>query len=70
MSIFTKLLPDWDAIVPTPAMMAGEVFDELWPYCLIVVVVAVAVILVVRQVKKKKRAAQAAQDKPEDTGDK
>ena len=69
MSFLTGLLPLRDAIAPTPADMAGEVFDELWPYCIIVVVVAVAVILVVRQVKKKKRAAQAAQDKPEDTGD-
>ena len=63
-------IPTRDAIAPTPASMAGEVFSELWPYCCIVVVAAVAVIIIVRQVKKKRRAAQAAQEKPEETGDK
>jgi len=58
-----------DAIAPTPADMAGEVFEELWPYCAIVVAVAVAVVIVVRRVKKKKRAALAAQEKPENKGE-
>ena len=67
MNFLTKLIPAWDAIAPSPADMAGEVFDELWPYCVIVVVIAVAVILIVRRAKKKKRAAG---EKPEETGDK
>ena len=56
MNVLTKLLTVRDAIAPSPADMAGDVFGELWPYCLAVVVVAVAVILIVRGVKKKKRA--------------